>query len=151
MNARDVFLSGEYNCAESVLAGVIGEIDACNSLAAGFGGGIGGSGDVCGALTGAVMGMGARAQLRSYDTRRGGDFKRMVGELLALFEGEHGARDCNRLIPVEDMFCEADERKTYFSSPERKMKCAEFVTTAERLALSVLRRHGWLEEVEDIP
>lgn len=146
MKARDVFLSGEYNCAESVLAGIVGEVGPCNHLAAGFGGGIAGSGDICGALIGAIMGIGARTNPGSSDTKRGSDLKRMIGEFLDLFEGEHGARDCARLIPVREMFCEEEDRRNYFAGPERKMKCAEFVTTAERLARSVLRRHGWLDE-----
>lgn len=61
--ARANFRSG-LNCAECVLEAIIGSVDTglpvqVQKLATGFGGGIGLFGDTCGALTGAVMGVGA--------------------------------------------------------------------------------------------
>lgn len=61
--ARKNFSKG-YNCAESVFEAVIGTIDTglpmdVLKLATGFGGGVGLYGDTCGAITGAVMAVGA--------------------------------------------------------------------------------------------
>jgi len=61
--ARANFSSG-YNCAESVVEAVFGTIETdlppdVLRLSTGFGGGIGLHGDVCGALAGAVIAVGA--------------------------------------------------------------------------------------------
>jgi len=61
--ARKNFSKG-YNCAESVFEAVISSVDTglpmdVLKLATGFGGGVGLYGDTCGAITGAVMAVGA--------------------------------------------------------------------------------------------
>lgn len=67
MNHKDKALnsfSGKFNCAQSVFSAYSGkfgidEKDA-NKIAAGFGGGIGRTQNICGAVTGAVMVLGCR-------------------------------------------------------------------------------------------
>lgn len=61
--ARRNFSKG-YNCSECVLEAVLTHIDtglpkAVQKLATGFGGGVGLFGDTCGAITGAVLAVGA--------------------------------------------------------------------------------------------
>lgn len=55
------FLEG-YNCSEAVLVTLAEHLgvrsDIIPAVATGFGGGIGRSGDICGAVTGGVMGLG---------------------------------------------------------------------------------------------
>ncbi len=143
MNAWDLFVNRGYNCAESALGGIVGEIDACSSLASGFGGGIGGSGDICGAATGAIMGLGARANVRVHDDRSVSELKDMVIRFLIAFEKECGGLDCRDLIPLDEMFDDEVSRKEYFSGRDRKTKCAAFVESAERIAESLLEEKGW--------
>jgi len=75
--ARENFSSG-YNCGECVVEAVLATIETdlpphVWKLATGFGGGIGLSGDTCGALIGAVLAVGAvhgRSRLPGGDDRR---------------------------------------------------------------------------------
>ena len=120
-----------YNCAESSLRGVchaqgIELGDQCARMATPFGGGIGRSEDVCGALTGAVLALGivlGRAgpgedRLRSYDA---------AGKLYISFRERFGSVDCKVL------------NKSDFKSPEHRPRCGRFVEEATRLAIGVLR------------
>ena len=61
--ARKNFSKG-YNCAECVLEAVLTHVDTglpktVQKMATGFGGGVGLYGDTCGAITGAVLAVGA--------------------------------------------------------------------------------------------
>jgi C_GCAxxG_C_C family probable redox protein len=75
--ARQNFSKG-YNCAECVLEAVLTHIDtglpkAVQKVATGFGGGVGLYGDTCGAITGAVIAVGAvygRSDLPEGEDRR---------------------------------------------------------------------------------
>ena len=75
--ARKNFSKG-YNCAECVLEAVLGTVDTglppeALKLATGFGGGVGLFGDTCGAITGAVLAVGAvhgRSQLPHNEDRK---------------------------------------------------------------------------------
>jgi C_GCAxxG_C_C family probable redox protein len=53
-----------FNCAESVLLGVTKacglQCECVPRVATGFGGGVGGCGEICGALTGAIMALGLK-------------------------------------------------------------------------------------------
>ncbi len=140
-----MFLEGGYNCAESVLGGVLGEVDTRLALASGFGGGIGGTKDVCGAATGAVMALGAVANVRAHGDRTSDDLKKLVAQFLRRFEEDCGGLDCADLVPLESLFDDEASRKEYFAGRERKLKCAEFVAGAERLALDLLAERGWAD------
>lgn len=75
--ARKNFSKG-YNCAECVLEAVLATVDtglpsAVLKMATGFGGGVGLYGDTCGAITGAVLAVGAvhgRTDLPEGDDRK---------------------------------------------------------------------------------
>ena len=120
-----------YNCAESVLRGVahaqgleLG--DQAKMLATPFGGGVGRSEDLCGALAGGAMGiglvLGRRSaeddRLRSYDA---------AGKLFRAFRDRFGATSCIAL------------NKSDFSSPAHRPRCGEYVREATRLALETIR------------
>lgn len=66
-NVKDIALkhfANRYNCAESVLLGLVQvmDLDSCNipRIATGFGAGMGRYGEVCGAITGAIMALGLK-------------------------------------------------------------------------------------------
>jgi C_GCAxxG_C_C family probable redox protein len=93
-----------YNCSQSVFAAYsekfgIKEKDAF-SVASGFGGGIGRTQDICGAVTGAIMVLGCR-----YFDEKNPDSKLIVYEkvktLIAKFKELHNTVDCLPLTGVD--------------------------------------------------
>lgn len=102
--ARELFLISRFNCAESVLLanmerlGVEG--DWLPKVASGFGGGIARTGQVCGALTGAVMALGC-VMGRSTPDDSFDDLYGVVGELVDDFTSEFGTTSCRMLIDFD--------------------------------------------------
>jgi len=120
-----------FNCAESVLRGVchaqgIELTDQAMRIATPFGGGVGRSEDICGALAGGVMAIGAAIgrteaeddRLRSYEAS---------GRLHESFCKEFGSSQCKVL------------NKSDFKSPEHRVRCGRFVEGATRIAIHILR------------
>ncbi|HAR95770.1 MAG TPA: hypothetical protein DCR97_07390 [Deltaproteobacteria bacterium] len=96
------FLEG-YNCAQSVVVAFCEDLgieeDLALKIACGFGGGMGGQGEVCGALSGAIMVIGAKYG------RGNGDDKAKKGitygktrELMERFSAKHGTYICRQLL-----------------------------------------------------
>ena len=89
-----------YNCAESVLLALYEHIEPKSKnelvpkIAAGFGGGIGRCGSVCGALTGSIMAVGIQ-----YASNETGVENRAT--LLKTFEEQHGTTFCRDLIKYD--------------------------------------------------
>jgi len=100
--AVKLFDSG-YNCAESVLLALSKEFDQKSSfiprIATGFGAGVGRSGQICGALSGAVMAVGL---LKGCDKgneekeKRSAAYK-SVRQMMKAFEREFGSSQCKIL------------------------------------------------------
>lgn len=120
-----------FNCAESVLRGVchaqeIDLPDVAKMMATPFGGGIGRCEDVCGALAGGVMALGAcigrtktsEDRLRSYDAAK---------LLYTSFQKRFDSVDCKVL------------NKSDFKSPEHRVRCGKYVREAASMTLDVLR------------
>lgn len=120
-----------YNCAESTMRGVchaqgIDLDDLSMKMATPFGGGVGRAQDLCGAISGAVMGIGAvrgrvlpsEDRLRSYDA---------AGKLHRRFVEEFGSSSCRVL------------NKGEFESSEHRKRCGRFVSGATRIAIEILR------------
>ena len=121
----------KLNCAESVLRGVchaqeIDLPDTAKRMATPFGGGVGRSEDICGALTGGVMALGAclgrlspeEDRLKSYDA---------AGRLYKLFGEKLGSTSCREL------------NKSDFKSPEHRTRCGKIVVECTRLTIGVIR------------
>ena len=95
-------------------------------MATPFGGGVGRSEDICGALAGGVMAIGAAIgrteaeddRLRSYEA---------AGKLHKSFCEEFGSSQCRVL------------NKSDFKSPEHRVRCGRFVEGATRITLQILR------------
>lgn len=106
----------DYNCAQSVLSvfqkelGI--ELDMALKLSAGFGGGMGRKGEVCGALSGGIMAVGARF---GKDTQ--GDEQDSVltisktRELIDYFTEKHGTRYCRELLPGCDLATDEGQKR----------------------------------------
>jgi C_GCAxxG_C_C family probable redox protein len=95
----------KFNCAEAVLGGLVYEFNLdCNCsprIATAFGGGMAGQGEICGALTGAMMALGLK-----YGRERGDDNNSKaltygkVRELFTAFKVEFGSCGCFDLIGI---------------------------------------------------
>jgi len=116
----EVHFRDHYNCCQSVLWGVA---EACGLMRDGcipaiglaMGGGVGHTGRVCGAVTGAAMAIGlAVEEVVPADIRGRRDAaNRAAAPLVHRFEAEFGTADCDRLLGFswEDPDAEARYRR----------------------------------------
>jgi len=123
--------AGGYNCAESVLRGVclaqgLNLPDTCLKMATPFGGGVGRSEDLCGALSGGVMAVGASLgrtdekgeKARCYDAAN-----RLYKEFVRMM----GSAQCGVL------------NKGEFGTPEHRARCGRFVRETTRMTILAIR------------
>ena len=114
--AKALYLSGGYNCTETIIA-IIGKHFAPDmpkqiiAIGAGFGGGISGSGCVCGTVSGGVIALGYLF---------GKDAKPLTKELHDRFQSKHKAACCKVL--------------------GRKEQCAEFVSDVTEISAELIAR-----------
>jgi len=122
----------KLNCAESVLRGAcfaqdVPLADIAKKMATPFGGGIGRAEDLCGALSGGVLAIGAcigrldpdEDKQRCYEAAR---------ELHRRFLETFGATSCRAL------------NKSDFKSPEHRVRCGRLVDGSTRLTIEILRK-----------
>jgi C_GCAxxG_C_C family probable redox protein len=114
--AVSIFSEG-YNCAQSVLfsfsddLGIAG--DTALRIASGFGGGIGRMQEVCGAVTGGVMVIGARYGRGEGDDRSASCIAyAKTRELMCRFAERHGSYCCSTLLSGCELMTE-EGRKAY--------------------------------------
>jgi len=105
--AKHHFDSG-YNCAEALLLAAVESYDLGLQpgevrLAAGFGGGLG-RGDICGALTGAVIALGA-ALGRNHHDQDPTVLKELREQIVLEFEVELGSLQCRELKTEDRQDC----------------------------------------------
>jgi len=101
--AFQLFNSG-FNCAQAVFAAFADDLPEQTrlKLATGFGGGLGRQGEVCGAVSGAVMAIShkrGRASLEETGARD--ETYRLVGEFLREFKSRYASMDCRDLLGVD--------------------------------------------------
>lgn len=127
----DECFSRGYNCAEAVLRGAchaqgVTLPDACLRMATPFGGGVGRSEDLCGALSGGVLAIGAclgRTDSKEDKTKSYGAAK----EFFDGFVATEGSPKCSVL------------NKGEFGTPEHRDRCGRFVRDATRIAILAIR------------
>jgi len=109
--------------------------EAIPKIASGFGGGIGNTGAVCGAVVGAVMAIGLKMERGQTmeDWLRIGS---AVGEFRRRFEAEMGTINCRELTGV-DLTTEEGMRESMTSGTAEKV-CFPAVGAAYRLVLELL-------------
>ena len=101
--AEGYYRSGKKNCAEAVLAAVMGNCmpeagEELIRLAAGFGGGSG-AGCICGAVVGGTMAFGL---IFADDRKR---VQRLTRELHRWFKDEYGATCCKVILQTHRKIC----------------------------------------------
>ncbi|MGD8718800.1 MAG: C-GCAxxG-C-C family protein [Candidatus Zixiibacteriota bacterium] len=138
---------GGYNCAEAVSTAVAEAFapgQTCFPAAAGgFGGGIGRRGEVCGAVTGAVMALGLirgrpagdnedevrKAKDRTYES---------VNEIVGSFENRFGNIGCRELTGYD--LSSSEGREKFRDEKIAQRLCEGFVTTSARALVEVLTK-----------
>ncbi len=134
--ARELFLSG-YNCAQSVAAAFAPEMGMEEKtvvrLISGFGGGLGGLREMCGAFSGACM---VVSQLHGYDEAEDMEGKKSLyaleQRLGARFMDEYGTLNCRALLAkagIEATNAPSERTPEYY----RKRPCARYVEACARI------------------
>ena len=133
--ARDLFLSG-CSCSQAVFGAFAEELgvdhDTALRLASSFGGGMGGTRSVCGAVTGMLMAAGLK---QGYSDVGNLEVKTAhyarTRALLEAFAREHGTIICRELLANLQTLSQNPSART----PEyyKTRPCARFVETAARL------------------
>ena len=134
------FMTG-YNCAQAVLFAHCQDLDlepnAALKLACGFGAGMGRKGEVCGAVTGGVMVIGADYGRGESDDRSANEKTyAKTRELLERFQSRHGSYICRELLDGCDLMTEEGQR--YFKQNSLINRCKECVRSVMQI----------LEEIE---
>jgi C_GCAxxG_C_C family probable redox protein len=130
--AVDLFCEG-YNCAEAVATAVsrhFGEGESCLPRAATcFGGGMGRQGEVCGALSGALIAVGLRHGRREGDGREAKERAYERGaSVVRAFRERFETVLCGELIGVD--LNEAEGRERYRRENIRDKYCVDYVRSA---------------------
>lgn len=138
-----------FNCAESIIIRVnegrplLGLGPAVMRIASGFGGGVGGWGSVCGAVSGAVMALGLIHGTEGTETvdefsRKRDHQREMSQRFLAAFEEEFGTVNCMDLLGV-DRRTEEGKIKYDEMKARGETHCGEYVEWASSQMLKILK------------
>ncbi len=127
------FVSG-YNCAQSVFFAFCEDLqidqDTALKIATGFGAGMGRKGEVCGAVTGAIMAFGARHGRGENQDRAVADATyAKTREFMDQFAGRHGSCLCRELLNGCDLTTE-EGRKAFGEQDLMNKVCKPCVRSA---------------------
>ena len=105
-----------YNCAQSVFYSFCDDLnikkDTALKIACGFGGGIARKQEVCGAVTGGIMVLGAKhGRGEKDDTEVMSENYKKERELLELFEKKHGTYICRNLLNNCDLYTQEGQQR----------------------------------------
>ncbi|MBU1001759.1 MAG: C-GCAxxG-C-C family protein [Proteobacteria bacterium] len=134
------FLDG-YSCSEAVASIFAAHLglpeEPLRRAACGFGGGIGGLGRTCGAVTGAIMAIGmALAPDNPTNSKARKPVKEAVTQFMSEFEKRHGSSNCKQLLG-----CDLSTPEGYAQARSQKLFktiCPGFVHTAGELLEQLL-------------
>ena len=140
--ARALFLEG-HNCAQAVLIacgrGFGLPAETAIKVAQAFGGGLGRTGNVCGAVSGALMAIGLARSIRDpKDAQSKQEANRLAQEFLSRFRVRHGSLLCRELLGC-DLSTE-DGRKKAHEEGLTKKACPPFVQGAAEIFAEVARQ-----------
>jgi C_GCAxxG_C_C family probable redox protein len=129
-----------FLCSESCLMALV-ESQGVKSpliprIATGFGAGIGRSGETCGAVTGAVMGLGiryGRDKAESVKDRRPYWY---ATELLERFKEEHGELDCPALLGLD--IAKQEDYDEYRKRNIWVSHCTKYILSATGIAWDIM-------------
>ncbi len=139
MDAGEYHKQG-FNCCESVLLGLCDYLGIWSELvpqiATGFGGGIGHTGDICGAITGAVMALGIRyGRKNPQDKITRDQLYQMVEKFLQETQSVLGKVNCVDLIGVS---LNTEEGLQIYRGQNLRERCNRIIVTVENIAKQYL-------------
>ena len=135
--AIDLFCKG-YNCAQSTAAAFAEDAglneDTITAMMAGFGGGVGGTREMCGAVSGLVWALGiAQGNYDPLDNDAKTEMYKNVREAIGEFTEKFGTTNCRELLLKADCLPKPDpsvrNAEYYATRP-----CAHFVEAAAGIA-----------------
>jgi C_GCAxxG_C_C family probable redox protein len=143
-NAEKYSLDG-YNCAESVLLAFLNEWDKyfrsgiTSAAATAFGGGMGRSGHICGAISGGLIAIGltvGRTEAKDEDSKQ--EAYRAARQLLQSFNKQWGALDCRELTQ-----CDMSTPEGYEKYKELKLhetKCSKIIRETTKMTANIIEK-----------
>lgn len=124
-----------FNCSQAVCAAFAERAgtsrETALKVAAGFGGGIGRTGNVCGVVTGAIMALGLKYGFTAGSPEAKAEMYARVRTFIEKFTARHGAQTCRGLLGYDISIHEEHEK-----AKEEKLfstRCPEFVRTAAEI------------------
>lgn len=134
--AAERLLAG-YNCAQAVLCANSAKLglnpDTALRLACGFGGGVARDGEICGAVSGAIIAVGLKhGRGEGEEKGKTEACYTKTQELIAYFRARHGSIVCRELTKCD--LRTADGRQTYQKRNLQQAVCVGCVRTAAELA-----------------
>ncbi len=132
-----------HNCCQSVLRSVLEEkglmFDEAIFIGSGFGGGIIGRGEICGAVSGAVMAIGILNKNLYTDLAEHKKATRETTEIFyKRFEGIYGHSTCNGLIGIDRNDPEAKKKAS--EAGIYRENCPKFVKSAVNIVLDLFTK-----------
>jgi C_GCAxxG_C_C family probable redox protein len=138
-------LSSGFNCSQAILS-TYGEAFCLDNstalkLAAGFGGGMGGMGRTCGAVTGAFLVIGLEyGNADASDAESKQNTYRLVREFTKRFEAKNGSSQCKDLLKFD-----IGTPEGYTAAKEQKLFskiCPKIVADAAEILEAILLKSG---------
>jgi len=136
--ARSLAAEG-FLCSESVLLAISNWLEIKSEIipriATGFGAGIGGSGSVCGAISGGIMALGLKFGRDSPKKQEKKPYW-FANELLQRFEKEFGSTICRELTGCD--FTTQTGRKKYADEKLWETKCRQIIESATSMVFDLI-------------
>lgn len=140
MNLAKSYAERGWLCSESVLLATSDWLGIRNELipkiASGFGAGIGGSGSVCGAISGGVIALGLK--FGRADPKQENRAYTFSSELLARFEKEFAHITCRELTGC-DLTIETG-RRSYRDGKMWETKCRQYIARSTAIVFEIISR-----------
>lgn len=142
--ALEMFAGG-YNCSQSVFASIIPDklLDkkVKISLAAGFGAGIGRNAETCGAVSGAIMALGAVLIEKDFvsDLALKTDGIMLADKFIKKFKAEKNTIICRELLGYD--LSKPEEDEILKNNGSYRIKCADFVGLAVEIAEGIIKEY----------
>lgn len=136
------YFASDYNCAQSVMKSILEskgmDFDEVFHLAAGFGGGVGLQGHICGAVSGAVAALGVINGSKFSDPIKHKEATYLSAEkFIKAFSEKNGSIICDDLTGIQ-MADKASHDKAIEDGTFRKI-CPGFVKDAIQIVLEMTR------------
>jgi C_GCAxxG_C_C family probable redox protein len=140
VNLAKSYSEKHWLCSESVLLAISEWLGVRSELipriASGFGGGIGGSGSVCGAVSGGVIALGIK--FGRADLKQENRAYTLSSELMTRFEKEFGHINCRELTECD--FSTEEGRRTYTDEKMWENKCRQYIASSTAIVFDIISR-----------